>query len=275
MFNTYLGVDISHGTVTWLKVCRRHQRWRVLSAVSNVVDQETCSLLTKVARGATISLAISVDNVSQKIIRLSPKINRKNIMMHLKESSLDYFSMTPDDLLIDFNIISKNQDYLEILACGCKRENIQEQTEFLAKLGLKPTIIDINCYAIWRNIYFYHHDIPPNTVIAVIRTYANTLQFMLIKNHILLFFRETDYSTALSTIKSWILAFLANSEHETIGQYYLLASHHSASAIELKNLLDCELINLDTINLDSTTLDQGRFAVAWGLCLRGFSHDSH
>jgi type IV pilus assembly protein PilM len=175
-----LGVDISSTTVKLLELSRHGEAYRVESfAVAplppeavvekNINEIETVGATVEgvIARSGTmarrVAAAVSGSSVIIKTITAPEGLSEEDLEAQLTLEIDQYIPYSLDEVAIDFEVLGPapgRPEEIEVRLVACRQETIDSRVETLEVAGLKPTVMDVEVFALGRSLKLLSSQMP-------------------------------------------------------------------------------------------------------------------
>lgn len=139
-----------------------------------------------------VTTSISGHSVIIKKITL-PVMTEDELSESIQWEAEQYIPFSINDVNLDTQILSVNEDsgQMEVLLVAAKKDIIQEYTAVIAEAGLKPLIMDVDCFAI-ENTYDLSETMEPNEVVALVNIGASLININILNNGVTAFTRDIN-----------------------------------------------------------------------------------
>lgn len=175
-----LGIDISTTAVKLLELSKTGDRYHIESygveplppnavVEKNVTDVEAVgdviSRLVARTRPSIKSAAVAVSGaaVITKTIEMDANLGDDEREMQLRVEADQHIPFPLDEVRMDFQVlgpVENNPNRVEVLLVASRTENVELRTDALEIGGLKPTVVDIEAYAMERAFQLVLADLP-------------------------------------------------------------------------------------------------------------------
>jgi|SRR5579885_63714 len=175
-----IGLDISSSAVKLLELGRRGERYSVEAYAIEplppnlVVDRqiadpkqvgEAVARALKRAGTATRSAAVAVagSSVITKLIPMPSGLKDNELEEQIKAEANQYIPYPIEEVNLDFQVLgvsAKDKTTVEVLLAACRKEQVESRMAALEVAGLKPTVVDIEAYALENACQFLRHQMP-------------------------------------------------------------------------------------------------------------------
>ena len=184
-----LGLDVSSTTAKLLELSKSGGRYRVesygvanlpLDAVIEKTINDIPALSKSIAQAAALSetsvtlvaAAVAGSTVITKLIEMPDGINDDALEATLFVEADQHIPYPLEEVALDFEVQGGSLDlegYNSVLLAACRKETLDARVEAIEAAGLKPTIIDIEAFAIERafELIQRHLKLDPNSTVAI------------------------------------------------------------------------------------------------------------
>jgi hypothetical protein len=163
-----LGLDVSSSAVKLIELSRSGGRMRVESYAveplpvgavveNSIADTELVGGAIKrvVAKAKTknVAMAVAGATVITKVIQMPVGLSDAEMESQIALEADQYIPYPLDEVALDFRVLGpnpSNDNQVNVLLAGCRREQVEARTEALEIAGLKPLYIDVEAYAVER-----------------------------------------------------------------------------------------------------------------------------
>lgn len=175
-----LGIDISTTAIKLLELSKHGDRYHIESygveplppnAVEekNITDAEAVgdviSRLVARAKPRTKSAAVAVSGsaVITKTIEMDAGLSDDDRETQIRLEADQHIPFPLDEVNLDFQVlgaVEDNPNRVEVLLVASRTENVEARTDVLEHGGLKPTVVDIEAYAVERAFQLVLSELP-------------------------------------------------------------------------------------------------------------------
>lgn len=186
--NAILGIDISTSAVKLIELSRSGGRLRVESygveplapgAVSDDVISDTEAVGAAIRRVVEKSktkckraaVAVSGSTVITKIIQMPAGLSDAELESQISLEADQYIPYPLDEVALDFSVLGPNElndEQVDVLLAGCRKEHVDAREEALEMAGLKPVVIDVEAYAVERSFELIASQLEPSVAEGVV-----------------------------------------------------------------------------------------------------------
>jgi type IV pilus assembly protein PilM len=158
----------------------------VIEAIKNLASSEKI-------KAKHVSLAVSGSSVVIKKISV-PVMSEAELAESIQAEAEQYIPYNIEDVNLDFYILpqeGQENDQMSVIFVAVKSETIQEYSDIIQGAGFKPSIVDVDAFAI-ENSYEYSFGIPSG-VIGLIDIGANITNINILEEGITSFTRDIPF----------------------------------------------------------------------------------
>lgn len=139
-----------------------------------------------------VSTSISGHSVIIKKITL-PSMTEEELTESIQWEAEQYIPFSINDVNIDTQILSLSEEsgQMEVLLVAAKKDMIQEYTAVVSEAGLKPLILDVDCFSI-ENAYDLSDDLEAGEIVALVNIGASLININILSNGITSFTRDIN-----------------------------------------------------------------------------------
>ena len=217
-----LGLDVSSSAVKLIELSRSGGRMRVESYAveplpvgavveNSIADTELVGGAIKrvVAKAKTktksAAMAVAGATVITKVIQMPVGLSDAEMESQIALEADQYIPYPLDEVALDFRVLGpnpSNDNQVNVLLAGCRREQVEARTEALEIAGLKPLYIDVEAYAVERAYELMASQLDPSVaegVIGIADVGANSTMVAALEQGSISFTREQIYGGRLLT----------------------------------------------------------------------------
>jgi len=162
----------------------------------NIVEKEvvisTIKKLVKSIKAKARNASTSISGYSVIIKKINlPRTSREELSETIEVEAEQYIPFDITEVNVDFEILGQagsSEDLMEVILVAAKKDVIENYIEILSGAGLKPTIIDVDGFAL-ENAFITNYPEAEGTV-ALIDIGANKLNINVLKSGSSLFTRD-------------------------------------------------------------------------------------
>jgi type IV pilus assembly protein PilM len=175
-----VGLDISSSAVKLLELGKRGDRYSVEAYAvealpANVVVDKQISdpklvgeAIARAAsragtRTAQAAIAVAGSSVITKIISMSSTLKDNDMEEQIKAEADQYIPYPIEEVNMDFQVLGsspKDKTTVDVLLAACRKEQVEQRMAALEIAGMKPTIVDIEAYALENACQLLRHQMP-------------------------------------------------------------------------------------------------------------------
>ncbi len=173
-----LGLDISDNAVRLVALGRNGNRYELIHADAEdlpagavhdrdiadgvAVSQALRTLLDRSRiRIKSVATALPVNAVIIKVISLPADLDSMGIDGQIRYEGTQHIPFSMDAVNFDFTILGPDEhrpDFNTVLLIAAKKEDIEDRSAILEEAGLKPKLMDVKSFALWK--LYAHHKAP-------------------------------------------------------------------------------------------------------------------
>ena len=189
----------------------------VTSAIKMAIHKaKVTTKKTSLALGSAMSIT--------RVVEFGKELNDKEIGEEITMSSDRYIPYPLHEVNMDYQVIGPNatsNDLVDVLLVATKKEIVDNLTEIIEDTGLKPEVVNLDCYALGGAFELVYNKLPnsgKDKVIAIFDVGATSTNFIVMRNKRVIYTRDQafgsqqlidevqnnyglDYSEALTAIK--------------------------------------------------------------------------
>ena len=211
-----IGLDISSSAVKLLELSRRGDQFVVeayavealpVNAVADkqIIEPEVVAEAIKRAvqragtRTKNAAVAVAGSSVITKIIQMSSSLSEQDMEEQIKAEADQYVPYPIEDVNMDFEVLGpsgKDAGTVDVLLAACRREQVDQRITALELAGLKPTVVDIEAYALENACQFLSHQMPNegrNKTVAVVDMGASTTSVLVLHDNQTVYTRDQAF----------------------------------------------------------------------------------
>lgn len=211
-----IGLDISSSAIKLLEFGKRGDQLMVeaysveplpINAVADkqIVEAEVVAdaIRRAVARAGTrtknAAVAVAGSSVITKIIQMSSSLNDHDMEEQIKAEADQYVPYPIEEVNMDFQVLGgseRDSGKVDVLLAACRREQVEQRVAAVEMAGLKPTVVDIEAYALENACQFLTHQMPNegrNKTVAVIDMGASTTSVLVLHNNETIYTRDQAF----------------------------------------------------------------------------------
>lgn len=211
-----IGLDISSSAVKLLELGRRGNQYVVeayaveplpTNAVADkqIADPEVVAeaIRRAVVRSGTrtknAAVAVAGSSVITKSIQISSSLTEHEIEDQIKAEANQYIPYPIEEVNMDFQVLGRSDKEVgtvEVLLAACRREQVDQRITVIELAGLKPTVVDIEAYALENACQFLTHQMlneGRNKTIAVVDMGASTTSVLVLHDNKTVYTRDQAF----------------------------------------------------------------------------------
>lgn len=175
-----VGLDISSSAVKLLELSRKGTRYHVEAyaieplppnaiADKQIADPKAVgeTIGRAVNRSGTrtrqAAIAVSGASVITKVVEMPKTLSGDDMEEQIKAEADQYIPYPIDEVSLDFEVLgpsAKNTEMVEVVLAACRREQVEQLCAAVELAGLKPTVVDVEAYALENACQFLEHQMP-------------------------------------------------------------------------------------------------------------------
>jgi len=120
-------------------------------------------------RGKHVAVSVAGLSIIVKNIHI-PEMTEEELEVSIQWEAEQYIPFDISDVNLDFQILGpsdRGSGQMEVLLVAVKRDKLQEYTSLVSEAGLKPSIVDVDAFAI-ANCFEHNHVVNPDQLVALI-----------------------------------------------------------------------------------------------------------
>lgn len=164
-----LGLDIDHEFIRLVELIRVNNTYilRAASKIPHLLHPQIHASWEHPQLLAALKLAIHEAGVQTrqvafalphatvlfKTVELDKTLNDREIAMQVRNYAEQYFNYPLSELMLDFEVLAASATHPDLQLIrwvAARRQEIEKRTNILASLGLKTTVVDVDCFALQR-----------------------------------------------------------------------------------------------------------------------------
>ncbi|MBV5337119.1 MAG: type IV pilus assembly protein PilM, partial [Deltaproteobacteria bacterium] len=212
-----IGLDISSSSVKMVELASdgkngyRVERYTIevlpRDAVSdgNIVNLEAAAESVRRAwkKLATstrqVAIALPASHVITKKIIVSAGQREEELELQVESEANQYIPFALEEVNLDFQIVGpapSSPDEIEVLIAASRKEKVEDRVAVVESAGLKPTVMDVESYAVLSSFELIEKQLPDGgkgQIIALVDVGANVMNLTVMRNGIQLYVREQAF----------------------------------------------------------------------------------
>jgi type IV pilus assembly protein PilM len=200
-----IGLDISSSAVKLLELEKRGDKYHVETyaiellppnAVNDkqIVDPKAVGEVIARAinragsRAKNAAVAVAGASVISKVIQMPSSLSENDMEEQIKAEADQYIPYPIDEVNLDFQVMGKSDktgEMVDVLLAACRKEQVEQRCAALEIAGLKPTVVDIESYAMENACQFLRYQMPEegkDKTIAVVDIGASNTSVLILHN---------------------------------------------------------------------------------------------
>jgi type IV pilus assembly protein PilM len=263
-----IGVDISSSSVKMVELASdgkngyRVERYTIeilpkdVVSDGNVVNLEAAAESVKRAwkKLATstklVAIALPASAVIAKKIIVPAGLREEELQLQVESEANQYIPFALEEVNLDFQVLGpapSSPDEIEVLIAASRKEKVEDRVAVVEAAGLKPTVMDVESYAILSSFELIEKQFPDGgkgQIIALVDVGANVMNLTVLRNDQQLYAREQ--------------AFGGNQLTQDIARHYGMSFEEAEAAKRSNNLPDNYEAELLRPYIESMALEVSR-----------------
>lgn len=178
--NSVIGVDISSTSVKLIQLSLKNGKYKVEAygvlplAENDVVDktimqpEHVAEVLERVYNLANpnvkqVAMAVPSSAAITKVIQMDANMDDEEREVQIRMEAEQYIPYPLDEISLDFEVLGpaeKDPSRVDVLLVATRTENVDRRAEVAELAGLKPTIVDVESFALERSYAFLVDALP-------------------------------------------------------------------------------------------------------------------
>lgn len=198
-----VGLDISSSSVKLLELSRKGERYHVEAyaveplppnavtdkqiADPKIVSEAVSRAVNRAGtRTKDAAVAVSGASVITKIIQMPSTLKDTEMEEQIKAEADQYIPYPIDEVNLDFQVIGDagaKGEMKDVMLAACRKEQVEQRCAAIELAGLKPTVVDIEAYAMENACQFLRHQMPENgngKTVAIVDMGASTTSVLIL-----------------------------------------------------------------------------------------------
>ena len=166
---------------------------------SGIIDTIKGLIQSNKIKGKDVAISISGHSVIIKKISL-PQMTDDELQESIQWEAEQYIPFDIKDVNVDVQIINPNagHEQMGVLLVAAKKDILDDYLSVVSEAGLKPTVVDVDTFAI-QNMFELNYGFPPNETVALINVGAAVININIVADGITTFTRDISLGGALLT----------------------------------------------------------------------------
>ena len=254
-----LGIDLSDHYIKVAEVAWEKSAYRLINyqASSLAMGQSWADALQDLFEknnftSRTACFGLNASSVVTKNIQLDASLTEEELEIEVNERAHHYFNYPNQELLIDFEILARDKEKLELRWIAAKKSELTPKLDALAQLGIHAAIVDIKAYAVAKFARVIAQHCLPVELNLLIHKDSTKLTWVLYDQTNLLFFKElaaSELNVAMDEILRATAEVLSNYPGTKLG-CLLFSGITAAEQQKIQASIGIEVIDL-TMQLNS------------------------
>jgi len=140
-----------------------------------------------------VAIGISGHSVIIKKIQL-PRMSQEELEESIQWEAEQYIPFDVKDVNIDVQVLSQGDDttqQMDVLLVAAKKDMINDYTAVIAEVGLQPTVVDVDAFAV-QNCFEINYDMPKNETLVLINAGASVVNINVVRDGNTVFTRDVS-----------------------------------------------------------------------------------
>ncbi len=221
MFNpkarSLIGLDISSSSVKMVELASdgksryRVERYTIevlpkdAVADGNIVNLEATAESVRRAwkKMATstrqVAIALPASHVITKKIIVAAGLREEELELQVESEANQYIPFALDEVNLDFQVVGpapSSAEEIEVLIAASRKEKVEDRVAVVESVGLKPTVMDVESYAVLSAFELIEKQLPDGgsgQIIALVDVGANVMHLTVLRNGQTLYVREQAF----------------------------------------------------------------------------------
>ena len=256
---TSCGIDLTLPSVPWV----------ILQQQSKKLLVKTVGEGLQTMNAKKIHTAVANHQIMAKEITLPVAMSDEEIADYIKLVSSEVFMLPTETLDFDFYSLSKNR----IKVYATRKNDIAKQQTVLQHYQIKVDSIEPEQHALLRAYGFYGLT---NVLGLFIHCCDDKLQVYVVAHNRVMFYREfiCEHNKGKTAVATQFQEVWHHYHGEMPEQVFISGDYKQSIIISAQNFFNTNIQLFNPFKKISTTLNDGKFALAIGLALRGCD-DNH
>ncbi len=158
----------------------------VVDAITELIERE--NIKTK-----NVALSIAGHSVIIKKISL-PQMSEEDLEESIQWEAEQYIPFDINDVNIDVQILSTDESdvgQMDVVLVAAKKDVINDYTAVVQEAGLKPVIMDIDCFAV-ENMFEANYEVPLDRTVVLVNIGASLTNINVLRRGISTFTRDIN-----------------------------------------------------------------------------------
>ncbi len=212
-----IGLDISSSSVKMVELASdgksryRVERYTIevlpkdAVADGNIVNLEAAAESVRRAwkKMATstrqVAIALPASHVITKKIIVAAGLREEELELQVESEANQYIPFALDEVNLDFQVVGQapsSPEEIEVLIAASRKEKVEDRVAVAESVGLKPTVMDVESYAVLSAFELIEKQLPgggEGQIIALVDVGANVMHLTVLRNGQQLYVREQAF----------------------------------------------------------------------------------
>jgi len=146
-----------------------------------------------------VAIALPASHVITKKIIVAAGLREEELELQVESEANQYIPFALDEVNLDFQIIGQapsSAEELEVLIAASRKEKVEDRVAVAESVGLKPTVMDVESYAVLAAFELIESQLPDGgkgQIIALVDVGANVMHLTVMRNGQQLYTREQAF----------------------------------------------------------------------------------
>jgi type IV pilus assembly protein PilM len=146
-----------------------------------------------------VAIALPASHVITKKIIVSAGQREEELELQVESEANQYIPFALEEVNLDFQIVGpapSSPDELEVLIAASRKEKVEDRVAVAESAGLKPTVMDVESYAMLASFELIEKQLPDGgkgQIIALVDVGANVMNLTVMRNGVQLYAREQAF----------------------------------------------------------------------------------
>src|ERR1035437_5024729 len=167
-----------------------------LEAVAETIKLGWKKLATRTKNGA---MAVPTAAVITKKILVPAGLRDEELDIQVETEANQYIPFALDEVNLDFQVVGpapSSPEEIEVLIAASRKEKVEDRVAVAESAGLKPTVMDVESYAVLSSFELIEKQLPDGgkgQIIALVDVGANVMNLTVMRNGLQLYVREQAF----------------------------------------------------------------------------------
>jgi type IV pilus assembly protein PilM len=146
-----------------------------------------------------VAIALPASHVITKKIIVSAGQREEELELQVESEANQYIPFALEEVNLDFQIVGpapSSPDEIEVLIAASRKEKVEDRVAVSESAGLKPTVMDVESYAMLASFELIEKQLPDGgkgQIIALVDVGANVMNLTVMRNGVQLYAREQAF----------------------------------------------------------------------------------